>query len=109
MFLNFFAIRQKGFSIIGVKCVVKTMNQKVFKKYSKIFVILASKIVSCKICKQSGINGKQLLKFLQIILKDKKNKIIILDNDSNHKNEKVKKLINKNNLLLYLVPYPQKV
>jgi len=34
-----------------------------------------------------------------------KNKIIILDNASSHRNERVKELINKNNKLIYSVPY----
>lgn len=34
-----------------------------------------------------------------------KNKVIILDNASSHRNEIIKELINKNNLLLYSIPY----
>ena len=34
-----------------------------------------------------------------------KNKLIILDNASSHRNEKIKKLINKKNNLLYTIPY----
>ena len=44
--------------------------------------MLSSKIVNYEIYKQGEINGERLLKFLQIVLKDKKNKIIILDNAS---------------------------
>jgi len=57
--------------------------------------MLFSKIINYEIYKQGEINGEQLLKFLQIILKNKKNKIIILDNASNHRNKKVKKFITK--------------
>ena len=56
--------------------------------------MLFLKIVGCKIYKQGGINDERLLEFLQVILKDKKNKIIILDNASRHKNEKVRKMYN---------------
>jgi hypothetical protein len=76
---------------------IKTTNQEVFKKYTGIFVISSSKIVSFEIYKQNGINSERLLKFLQRLLK---NKIIILKNVSSHKNEKVKKFITKNNSLL---------
>ena len=34
-----------------------------------------------------------------------KNKLIILDNASSHRHEKIKELINKNNKLLYSIPY----
>ena len=34
-----------------------------------------------------------------------KNKLIILDNASSHRNEKIKKLVNKYNNILYAVPY----
>jgi hypothetical protein len=34
-----------------------------------------------------------------------KNKLIILDNASSHRNDKIKKLVNKHNTLLYSVPY----
>ena len=80
---------------------VNTTNREVFKKYIRILAMPASKIVDYKIYKQGGIYGKQSLKCLQIILKDTKNKIIILDNASSHKNEKVRKFISINNFLLY--------
>lgn len=34
-----------------------------------------------------------------------KNKLIILDNASSHRNEKIKELVNKKNKLLYSIPY----
>jgi hypothetical protein len=34
-----------------------------------------------------------------------KNKLIILDNASAHRNERIKSLVNKNNNILYAVPY----
>ena len=34
-----------------------------------------------------------------------KNKLIILDNASAHRNERIKLLVNKNNNILYAVPY----
>ena len=39
------------------------------------------------------------------ITKKYKNKLIILDNASSHRNEKIKELLNKHNTLLYSVPY----
>ena len=41
----------------------------------------------------------------KFIVKKYKNKLIILDNASSHRNENVKDVIQKNNYLLYSVPY----
>ena len=48
----------------------------------------------------------RLVNFLnKFIVKKYKNKLIILDNASSHRNENVKDVIQKNNYLLYSVPY----
>ena len=55
---------------------------------------------------KGGIDGDRLLAFLEKFITNKyKNKVIILDNASSHRNERVKELINKNNKLIYSVPY----
>ena len=55
---------------------------------------------------KGGIDGDRLLAFLEKFITNKyKNKIIILDNASSHRNIRVKELINKNNKLIYSVPY----
>jgi predicted adenine nucleotide alpha hydrolase (AANH) superfamily ATPase len=47
-----------------------------------------------------------LYEFLEnYITKKYKNKLIILDNEYSHRNEKIKELLNKYNTLLYSVPY----
>jgi hypothetical protein len=52
------------------------------------------------------IDGDRLLAFLEKFITNKyKNKVIILDNASYHRNERVKELINKNNKLIYSLPY----
>ena len=46
------------------------------------------------------------MEFLQKFITEKyKNKIIILDNASAHKNDTIRDLVNKHNKLLYSVPY----
>ena len=53
-----------------------------------------------------GIDSVRLVNFLnKFIVKKYKNKLIILDNASSHRNENVKDVIQKNNYLLYSVPY----
>jgi len=47
-----------------------------------------------------------LYDFLQEHITDKyKNKLIIMDNASSHRNQKIKDLVNKDNEILYSVPY----
>ena len=47
-----------------------------------------------------------MVEFLEANITNKfKNKLIILDNANSHRNPKVKKVINKDNHLLYAVPY----
>jgi hypothetical protein len=47
-----------------------------------------------------------MVEFLEANITNKfKNKLIILDNASSHRNPKVKEVINKDNHLLYAVPY----
>ena len=47
---------------------------------------------------KGGIDGDRLLAFLEKFITNKyKNKVIILDNASSHRNIRVKELINKNN------------
>jgi len=55
---------------------------------------------------KGGIDSNRLYDFLQEHITTKfKNKLIILDNASSHRNAKIKELVNKHNNLLYSVPY----
>ena len=55
---------------------------------------------------KGGINTDRLIDFLEHNITSKmKNKLIILDNASAHRNERIKALVNKNNNILYAVPY----
>ena len=54
---------------------------------------------------KSGIDSIKLKKFLEDNITSKyKNKAIILDNASAHRNEIIKNLVNKDNKLIYIVP-----
>ena len=53
-----------------------------------------------------GINTDRLIEFLKHNITSKlRNKLIILDNASAHRNERIKALVNKHNNLLYAVLY----
>jgi len=98
--------RNHCYSGIGKRCVIKTQSQEVFKKYTGIFAISVNGVVGWDLYEKSGINADRMVEFLEKhITNEFKNKIIILDNASSHRNPKVKEIINQNNHLLYAVPY----
>jgi len=103
--LSSFLTRNYGFLKKGKRCVIQTNNQNVFKKYTGIFAMMAEGILSYTIYFKDGINSKRLVEFLNTFLSTTKNKLIILDNASSHKNKQVQNVITKNNSLLYSVPY----
>lgn len=98
--------RNHCYSELGKRCIIKTQSQEVFKKYTAIFAINYKGVIGWTLYEKGGIDSLRLKKFLEdnITLKYK-NKVIILDNVSSHRNEIIKNLINKNNKLLYSVPY----
>jgi len=102
---NAFLIRKYGYSKKGTRCTIQTNNQNVFKKYTGIFAMTTSGILSYTIYSKSGMNSNRLIEFLNKFLLEQKNKLIILDNASCHRTEVVKDLIQLNNNLLYTIPY----
>jgi len=104
--LNSYHTRQYCYSNEGKRCVLKTHNQEVFKKYTGIFAITTKGCIGYKIYQKGGIDSNRLIDFLEENIVNKyKNKLIILDNASCHRNEKVKDVINRNNKLLHSVVY----
>ena len=84
----------------------KTQSQEVFKKYTGIFAISTKGVLGWELYEKSGINTDRLVEFLEKYITTKfKNKLIILDNASSHRNERIKELVNKHNNILYAVPY----
>ena len=85
---------------------IKTESQEVFKKYTGIFSISTKGVLGWELYEKSGINTDRLVEFLEKYITTKfKDKLIILDNASSHRNERIKELINKHNNILYAVPY----
>ena len=104
--INSLQLRHHCYNEIGKRCVIKTNSQEVFKKYTGIFAISINGVEGYELYNKGGIDGDRLLAFLEKFITNKyKNKVIILDNASSHRNERVKELINKNNKLIYSVPY----
>jgi len=100
--------RNHCYSSKGKRCVIKTHSQEVFKKYTGIFAISVNGVEGWELYEKSGINTDRLIDFLERFITGKyKNKLIILDNASSHRNQRIKDLVNKNknNNILYAVPY----
>lgn len=98
--------RNHCYNEIGKRCVIKTQSQEVFKKYTAIFAISSKGVEGFELYEKGGIDTYRLKTFLEThILNKYRNKLIILDNASSHRNETIKNLINQNNKVLYSVPY----
>ena len=98
--------RNHCYSEKGKRCVIKTQSQEVFKKYTGIFAISVDGVVWWDLYEKSGINADRMVEFLETHITNKfRNKLIILDNASSHRNPKVKEVITQHNHLLYAVPY----
>jgi hypothetical protein len=104
--ISAFQTRQFCYSEAGKRCIIKTKSQEVFKKYTAIFAISYKGVIGWKLYEKSGIDTTRLYGFVKENVTNKyKNKLIIMDNASSHRNEIIKKLINKKNKLLHSIPY----
>jgi transposase len=97
--------RKYCYSRRGTRCTVKTHSQEVFKKYTGIFAISSEGVEDWELYEKGGIDSDRLEAFLTKKLLAKRKKLIILDNASSHRNEKIREIVNKHNELLYTVPY----
>ncbi len=85
---------------------ITTHSQEVFKKYTGIFAISTNGVLGWELYEKKGINTDRLVEFLEKHITNKyKNKLIILDNASSHRHQRIKDLIGKDNTILYAVPY----
>ena len=76
------------------------------KKYTGVFAISVNGVVNWDLYEKDGVNTDRLIEFLEHNITSKlRNKLIILDNASSHRNERIKALVNKHNNILYAVPY----
>jgi transposase len=104
--INALQVRNRCYSRKGLRCVVKTHSQEVFKKYTAIFAISSKGVLGWELYEKGGIDAERLSEFLtKYIITKYSNKVIVLDNAGAHRNEQIKTLVNENNHLLYSVPY----
>ena len=96
----------KLFNFVNNSSIVITESQEVFKKYTGIFAISSKGVIGYEVYKKGGIDSNRMVDFINKFINGKyKNKLIILDNASSHRNQLVKDVIKKDNNLLYAVPY----
>ena len=83
--------RNHCYSKKGKRCVIKTQSQEVFKKYTGIFAISVNGVVGWDLYEKSEIKADRMVEFLKTNMTNKfKNKLIILNNASSHRNPKVR-------------------
>ena len=91
---------------LGKRCIIKTSDNSVFKKYSLLVAISNKKCLGYELYDEGAVNSDRFNIFIEKILKDVKNKLIILDNGQIHKKENTQNIIkNSNNNLLFTIPY----
>lgn len=104
--INALQKRQHCYSEVGKRCTIITTSQEVFKRYTAIMAISSKGMVGWKLYEKGGIDSERLTDFLNEYVTTKyKDKLIILDNASCHRNDRIKSLIQEHNKLLYSVPY----
>lgn len=92
-------------SMIGARCTKITTSQEVFKHYTGIFAIGANGCVGWELYDKGGITADRMEEFYNKYISKFKNKLIIMDNASSHRNERIRALYSKQNRLLLTVPY----
>ena len=95
---------------LGRRCIIKTSNQFVFRKFTLLVAINNKKCIGKELYEKGGMTKERLLEFLQEHIFPKyKNNLIILDNAGSHNNELIKNaIIESGNDYLFSVPYHQK-
>ena len=93
-------------AFLGDRCIKKTTNNEVFKKYSLIVTINNKKCISSKLYQNGAVNAERFNEFLKNICSKVKGKLFVLDNGQIHKKESTKKIIKESgNYLVYTCPY----
>ena len=65
---------------LGKRCIIKTDDNSVFKKYSLVVAITNKKCIGYKLYDEGAVNSDRFNDFISIICSNVKNKLIVLDN-----------------------------
>ena len=92
---------------IGKRCVIKTDDNFVFKKFTLLSAISNKKCVGWILYEKGGSTKERFVEFLQnIVFQKYKNHLLVLDNARAHNNNFVKQtIIDSGNKYLFTVPY----
>lgn len=95
---------------LGKRCVLRTSNNAVFKKYTLLSAISSKGMVGYTLYEQGGMNTERLISFINEFITGKyRNYLIIMDNAGAHKKQQVKTTIqNSGNDLVYSIVYTPK-
>ena len=95
---------------IGKRCVIKTDDNFVFKKFTLLSAISNKKCLGWILYEKGGSTKERFVEFLQNnIFQKYKNHLLILDNAREHNNNLVKQaIIDSGNKYLFTVPYTPK-
>jgi transposase len=92
---------------LGKRCILKTDDNNVFKKFTLLVAINNSKCIGYKLYEKGGMNKERFVDFLKDnVFNNYKNNLIVLDNAGSHNNQFVKDaIINSGNNYLFSIPY----
>ncbi len=94
---------------LGIRCIVKTTKNIVFKKFTLLVAICSKGIVGYTLYPEGGVDGERMNEFIKKYISGKyKNKLIIMDNAGAHKKDFIKETIQKdnNNLFFHKITFP---
>ena len=93
-------------AFLGDRCIKKTRNNEVFKKYSLVVAINNKKCIVSELYQNGAVNAERFNEFLKNICSKVKGKLFVLDNGQIHKKESTKQIIKESgNYLVYTCPY----
>ena len=93
-------------AFLGDRCIKKTTNNEVFKKYSLVVAINNKKCIASELFQNGAVNAERFNDFLKNICSKVKGKLFVLDNGQIHKKETTKQIIKESgNYLVYTCPY----
>lgn len=96
----------RGRTKIGKRLNKITKDNKVFVKYTLIMAITTKGVINWKLYEKGGSDHVRLIEFIKDTLNQNKKKLILMDNASSHRNQKVKDFIKQaKNDFVYILPY----
>ena len=97
---------------LGKRCIIKTDDNYVFKKFTLLCAINNRKCIGAKLYKEGGMTKERFVEFLEENIFNKyKDNLIILDNAGSHNNQYVKDAILKSGnkylfILFFIITFP---